>query len=110
MGRRPIGLFLSGGLDSSMILHELVNYDNKPKTFTTRFDCKNKDSQDRFNNDADIALRLSKEYNTDHTDFVVTLSNFLDAVEPCIEALEEPRFNKNIWTFYIEPKRIRNFL
>ncbi len=101
MGRRPIGLFLSGGLDSSMILHELVNYDNKPKTFTTRFDCKNKDSQDRFNNDADIALRLSKEYNTDHTDFVVTLSNFLDAVEPCIEALEEPRFNKNTPAYYL---------
>ena len=101
MGRRPIGLFLSGGLDSSMILHELVNYDNKPKTFTTRFDCKNKDSQDRFNNDADIALRLSKDYGTDHTDFVVTLSNFLDAVEPCIEALEEPRFNKNTPAYYL---------
>ena len=101
MGRRPIGLFLSGGLDSSMILHELVNYDNKPKTFTTRFDCKNKDSQDRFNNDADIALKLSKEYNTDHTDFVVTLPNFLDAVEPCIEALEEPRFNKNTPAYYL---------
>ena len=101
MGRRPIGLFLSGGLDSSMILHELVNYDNKPKTFTTRFDCKDKDSQDRFNNDADIALKLSKEYNTDHTDFVVTLSSFLDAVEPCIEALEEPRFNKNTPAYYL---------
>lgn len=101
MGRRPIGLFLSGGLDSSMILHELVGYDNKPKTFTTRFECKNKDSQERFNNDADIAVQLSKHYGTDHTDFTITLSNFLDAVEPCIEALEEPRFNKNTPAYYL---------
>jgi len=101
MGRRPIGLFLSGGLDSSMILHELAQYDNKPRTFTTRFTCDKQDSNDRFNSDADIAQKLSEEYGTEHTDFLVTLDNFLDSVEPCIEALEEPRFNKNTPAYYL---------
>ena len=101
MGRRPIGLFLSGGLDSSMILHELAQYDNKPRTFTTRFECNKSESHQQFNEDADLAHKLSVKYGTEHTDFLVTLPNFLDAVEPCIEALEEPRFNKNTPAYYL---------
>ena len=36
MGRN-IGLFLSGGLDSTSILYEMKELGVKPKTFTSRF-------------------------------------------------------------------------
>ena len=107
MGKRPIGLFLSGGLDSSAILHELAQYDNKPKTFTTRFDCGNcKKADDFFNSDANIAKRLSEHYNTDHTELCVSMEDFMDAIEPCYSAIEEPRYNRNSPVYYLMNKEI----
>ncbi len=107
MGRRNIGLFLSGGLDSTAILHELCQYQNKPVTFTTRFDCSMKKTQVR-NSDADIALKLSKDYKTDHHELLITLDNFLNSIEDTISILEEPRSNVNISAYYLMNKYIAN--
>ena len=104
MGNREIGLFLSGGLDSAMILHEMSSYLTNVKSFTTRFECSTK--HNRYNNDADIAYRLSKQYGTNHTDFLITFENFLDAIEPCVEALEEPRYNRNTPAYYLLNKEL----
>ena len=107
MGKRSIGLFLSGGLDSSMILHELAQYDNKPKTFTTRFDCGRSSKADKmFNSDADVAKQLSKLYGTDHTELHVNMEDFMDAIEPCYAVMEEPRYNRNTPAYYLMNKEI----
>lgn len=100
MGRRPIGLFLSGGLDSTMILHELVRYDNSPKTFTTRFSCDASEER-KVNSDADAAKRLATEYGTQHTELCITKGDFFGAIEPCIDALEEPRYNRSSPAYYL---------
>jgi asparagine synthase (glutamine-hydrolysing) len=91
MGRRNIGLFLSGGLDSSMILHEMSELGIKVKTFTTRFDC----AGDKFNSDADVAAKAAKHYGTEHTELLVTKDGFLDNLEESVYALEEPRYNRS---------------
>ena len=108
MGRRPIGLYLSGGLDSSMILHELVQYQNKPKTFTTRFQypesgCKKNKG---INSDADVAQQLSKHYGTDHTELFVTEQNYIDSFEDTVWALEEPFENKSTPAYYLLNKTV----
>ena len=103
MGRRPIGLYLSGGLDSSMILHELVQYQNKPKTFTTRFQYPEDDSGKNrgVNSDANVAQQLSKHYGTDHVELLVTEQSYLDSFEDTIWALEEPFENKSTPAYYL---------
>jgi|TARA_R110002050_G_scaffold11335_4_gene38335 asparagine synthase (glutamine-hydrolysing) len=100
MGRRNIGLFLSGGLDSCMILHEARKHIPSLKTFTTRFDCPENENQ-KINSDADAAKKLAGLYNSDHTELLVTRKNFISAIEPCIEALEEPRYNRSSPAYYL---------
>ena len=103
MGRRPIGLYLSGGLDSSTILHELVQYRNKPKTFTTRWKV---EKETDCNSDADVAYKLSKHYGTDHTELLVTEQDYIKCFEDAVWALEEPFSNKSTPAYYALNKTV----
>ena len=105
MGKRPIGLYLSGGLDSSIILHELVQYQNKPKTFTTRVSMGGHEDTGA-NSDADVAQRLSKHYGTDHTELLVTEQDYIKYFEDTVWALEEPFANKSIPAYYALNKTV----
>jgi len=100
MGRRDIGLFLSGGLDSCMILYEARKTIPSIKTFTTRFDCSPAENK-KINSDADAAKKLAELYKTDHTELVINSKDFVSAIEPCIEALEEPRYNRSSPAYYL---------
>jgi len=105
MGNREIGLYLSGGLDSNMILHEMCKIVDRPKTFTTRFES----SSERWNgvnDDANVALESSKKYKTEHTELLITVDDFLDAIDDCALALEEPRSNKNVTAYYLLNKEL----
>ena len=100
MGRRNIGLFLSGGLDSCMILHEARKKIPSIKTFTTRFDC-SPNENNKINSDADAAKKLAKLYDTDHTELLISSKDFVSSIEPCVEALEEPRYNRSSPAYYL---------
>jgi len=101
MGKRPIGLFLSGGVDSSVILHEVCKHQIKPSTFTTRFECNNSGQNKLTNNDADVAQALSKHYGTDHHELLITPDDFVAAIPNCVDALEEPRYNRSSPAYYL---------
>ena len=105
MGRRPIGLYLSGGLDSSIVLHELVQHQNKPKTFTTRFSMGD-GKESGANSDADVALKLSEHYGTDHTELLVTEQDYIKHFEDTVWALEEPFSNKSTPAYYALNKTV----
>ena len=64
MGRRNIGLFLSGGLDSTSILYEMKELGVKPRTFTSSF--ATTDPQSKLNEDSEIAQRLCKDWNIEN--------------------------------------------
>ncbi|OGN29989.1 MAG: asparagine synthase (glutamine-hydrolyzing) [Candidatus Yanofskybacteria bacterium RIFCSPLOWO2_01_FULL_49_25] len=107
MGLRPFGLYLSGGLDSTIILHELSQ--QRPemiKTYTTRFDLP-AGRQERsiiFNEDADRAQQLCHEYRIEHHELLVREQDFIDAVEPAIAAMEEPRYNHSVPAYWLLAK------
>jgi len=100
MGKRPIGLFLSGGMDSSVVLHELCQF-CKPRTFTTRFVCRGVESDWNFNDDARVAMQLSKHYKTDHFELLISFDDWIDAREKCIGVLEEPKYNRSVSAYYL---------
>lgn len=98
MGLRPFGLYLSGGLDSTVLLHELSQFDKDLiKTYTTRFETK--DSE--LNEDADYAKRLAGEYRIDHHELTISEQQFIEALPKTIRTLEEPRYNFSVPAYWL---------
>jgi asparagine synthase (glutamine-hydrolysing) len=98
MGLRPYGLFLSGGVDSTVILHELASRQKENiRTYTTRFDTRDA----RYNEDADLAKRLTGDYHIAHHELLVTERMYMDAYESAIEAMEEPRYNASVPAYWL---------
>jgi asparagine synthase (glutamine-hydrolysing) len=66
LSERPLGAFLSGGLDSSAVVAAMARQTSQPvKTFSIGF-------EERRFDEREPARRLAEYYGTDHQEFVVT--------------------------------------
>lgn len=92
IGKRKIGVFLSGGLDSSIVAYELNKIQDTVHTFTNRFEPCVKSDED-YNSDSKIASKFAKEQNFDHHDVVVSPAEYLSAWEDSIYYMEQPNYN-----------------
>jgi len=81
----PLGVFLSGGVDSSAVvamMHKLGVKDIK--TFSVAWD---------YGSDFDethYARKISKQFNTDHTEYFMTAQEFKDFLPQYIRHMDEP--------------------
>lgn len=79
----PIGAFLSGGLDSSLVVALMSKINQSPvKTFTIGFENQEFD-------ETHYAEILAKHYNTDHTEFKVDV-DCVDVLPQVVWAFDEP--------------------
>jgi len=84
---RSVGLFLSGGIDSSSILGMASEISSgKIKTYSTGFDIE----PEKFNQDMVLAKETSRYYNTDHHELIVGGKDARDNLEKVIYHMEEP--------------------
>ncbi|OGH87732.1 MAG: asparagine synthase (glutamine-hydrolyzing) [Candidatus Magasanikbacteria bacterium RIFOXYA1_FULL_40_8] len=98
---RPVGIFLSGGIDSTVItglVSELTN--DKIKTFSANYDIK----VNKFNIDADLAVRTSKYYQTEHQEVLVTGKDARDNFQKVIWNMDEPVANATQIATYLLSK------
>ena len=88
---RPVGMYLSGGMDSSIVLHHMARHASGPvRTFTVRFDATAKEGAARFNVDADLAALTAKRYGTEHTEILLTAQDYRDHYAATARALDQP--------------------
>lgn len=88
---KPVGLFLSGGMDSSIVLHHMSAHAAKPlHTFTVRFEATEQEGAKRFNTDADLAAMTAKHYGTAHEELHMTAAMCRDAYRDTARALDQP--------------------
>lgn len=87
---RPVGIFLSGGIDSTSILGLASELGHKQiKTFSVGFDIE----PDKFNFDFEMAKKVSQYYQTDHHELIVSGRDVLQNIEKVIYHLDEPIAN-----------------
>ncbi|MFC2122472.1 asparagine synthase (glutamine-hydrolyzing) [Bacteroidota bacterium] len=89
---RPLGIFLSGGLDSSSVLSVYRQFDSSPvKTFSLGF--KAEFEQEKFNEDFKLARGTSRFLGTDHNEFYLTSNDVVNSFEKIVYHLDEPISN-----------------
>lgn len=93
---RPVGLYLSGGLDSSALLHSMSKLNREVKTFSVGFNVSQEEESDKFNTDFLLARRTAKIYSTDHSELMVNTTDVISNLEKAIWHLDEPVSNSTI--------------
>ncbi len=79
----PLGVFLSGGIDSSLIVSLLSKSNSNIKTFNMGFDFGEYD-------ESNYASEIAKYFNTNHTKYNCTKKDFLDIISEVPSAFDEP--------------------
>ena len=95
IGRRQIGVFLSGGIDSTMVAYELNKIQSPAWTFTNEIDPL-PSADENFNSDSHAAQTLATANNFNHTHVKITPQIYFGQWEDAIWQIEQPIYNANI--------------
>jgi asparagine synthase (glutamine-hydrolysing) len=98
----PVALSLSGGVDSNIILSELLS--SKGTDFTN-YSITFKDSQ-KYQSDHDIAKKISDYYGVKFNSVEVDSKDFSEHAEKIVDIVEEPVGNSNAISNYILSKTV----
>ncbi len=109
ISERPVGVFLSGGFDSSIVLHHTKAHSEKVRTYSIGFDVKGETEQEiaKYNADATLAKQTALHYGTEHTDFFLRKEDVRDQLEHIYQVLDEPVSTSTSVSQYFLNKRVR---
>ncbi|MBK7946293.1 MAG: asparagine synthase (glutamine-hydrolyzing) [Flavobacteriales bacterium] len=96
----PIGSFLSGGLDSSIIAALAMRHKPDLRTFSIGY-------TDRYYDETPFAEEMARHIGTDHCTFTLTSGDLAAAYEPMIAALDEPFADQSALPSYVLNQRTR---
>lgn len=89
---RPVGLFLSGGLDSSIICAAMAGEAKaKVRTFSVGFDIEIE--KEKYNADFEMAKRTAEFFGAQHAPILISGADLRDNFEKCAIAMDEPVSN-----------------
>ena len=90
----PVGVYLSGGIDSSAVLFSMTQFSKNIETFSVGFDLGDGEESDKFNKDFELAKKTAEFYGTKHNSLLVSAkdaSNFFEeAVAQCDDPISNP--------------------
>ena len=80
----PLGAFLSGGIDSSLVVAQMGKFSSEPvRTFTVGFDDRNYD-------ESTYAADVARHLGTDHTEVKLSASDSLEVIPDLASMYDEP--------------------
>jgi len=94
----PVGILLSGGIDSSMVVALLAEGGQHGlRTFSVGFEAAGGESGDEFV----YSDLVAKHFDTDHQKIMVSSDRLLPAVDSAIDAMNEPMVSHDCVAFYL---------
>ncbi|MHC9543671.1 MAG: asparagine synthase (glutamine-hydrolyzing) [Vulcanimicrobiota bacterium] len=79
----PVGAFLSGGIDSGLLVARASHFHPRLKTYTLRFEESTLD-------ESKLAGEVARRYDTEHTTFTVKPSQLTDSLSQMVWFCDEP--------------------
>ena len=98
----PLGAFLSGGIDSSVIVALASRHTQHLNTFSIGY----KDHP--FFDETKYANLVAKKYGTNHSVFSLTNDDFLEHIDDVLNSIDEPFADSSAIPVYILSKHTRN--
>jgi asparagine synthase (glutamine-hydrolysing) len=91
----PLGAFLSGGIDSSVVVALASRYTDRLNTFSVGY------KDNAFFDETQYAQLVAQKYNTRHTVFSLGNNDFLEHIHGVLDYLDEPFADSSAIPVYI---------
>ncbi len=95
----PVGVFLSGGIDSAT----LVSFLDRPRTFTLGFDVAHRD-------EAPAARRVAEHFGTEHREERVSPAAMTTALDAMVDLFDEPFGDSAAWSNHEVARLARRYV
>jgi asparagine synthase (glutamine-hydrolysing) len=92
----PVGVFLSGGIDSSCLVGILSRNGVRPSTFSIVF-------REPDYSEAEYSRAIAQHFRTDHHEITVSQADFFAAIDPAIHAMDLPTID-GINTYFVSER------
>ncbi|MBM3261063.1 asparagine synthase (glutamine-hydrolyzing) [Candidatus Kaiserbacteria bacterium] len=87
---RPLGIYLSGGFDSSIILDSVSRVRDSINTFSVGFALGADETPEKYNTDQALARRTAAHYGATHHEVMLSSDEAADLFESMVWHLDEP--------------------
>jgi len=109
----PLGVFLSGGLDSSSMLAMMsrITGGERVKTFSVGYETTGPAAAEAEEaNELAYARQAADHFGSEHHEFLLTAGDFRDAIPTMLSHLDEPMADPTCIPLYFISKLARNFI
>ncbi len=95
----PVGAFLSGGIDSSVVVGLAAQVNPRLQTFSVGY------KEDKFFDETHYSRLVASKFKTDHTEILLSREDLGNAVPDMLGSLSEPFADASALAFYALSKR-----
>lgn len=96
----PVGAFLSGGIDSSIVVAATSKQVENLHTFSVGF------TDAAFYDETKSAEFVAKTFNTNHTSIMLSRKDLADNIMACLESMSEPFGDTSALPFFVLSKKV----
>lgn len=90
---KPVGLYLSGGIDSTVVLDNVLKIGNNIDTFSVGFELSDGEERGKFNQDLNLAKMTAQYYGVKHHKVLLSHFDVAEYLEKSVWHMDEPIAN-----------------